>query len=97
MEAYKDGDMCVRYILAHFPETRNNDKLLMVIFWEMFDKIPVPKEFRRAFLQRATTPETITRCRRRVQETGNYEARPEVKEKRQEKSQRLRDFFTKQP
>ena len=94
---YKDADTCVRHILALYPEARNNDKLLMVIFWEMFDKIPVPKEFRRAFLQRATTPETITRVRRRVQEAGNYEARPEVKEKRQEKSQKLREFFRKQP
>lgn len=93
-KTFRDKDTCIRYILAHYPEARSNDKLLMVTFWQMFDKIPITASFRKAFLQRATTPETITRARRHVQEKGSYHARDEVREYREARRKKLRDFFS---
>jgi hypothetical protein len=84
-----DTETAIRYILAHFPEARSNDKLLMLIYWEMFDKITIPKEFKQAFLHEATHPETITRMRRKIQEEGNYLPRQEILEARRRKQQAM--------
>lgn len=73
---------CVRYILHHYPEARNSDKLLLLIYWSLVDKIKIPKDFWREFLDKATSPETIIRARRKVQEGGEYLPSQEVLEKR---------------
>jgi len=86
----------IRYILAHYPEARNNDKLLMLLFWEIFDKIQIPKEFRQAFLYRATPPETIRRARQKIQSAGNYLPSPEVLEARRRKQQAMRQALSPQ-
>ena len=92
----KNAETMVRYIMAHFPETRSNDKLLMLFYWEMVDKIPMSREFKQAFLKRATTPETITRVRRRIQQEGDYQPREEVKRIRQARSKKFREIFSGQ-
>jgi hypothetical protein len=84
----------IRYILAHYPEARNNDKLLMLLFWEIFDKINIPKEFRQAFLHKATPPETIRRMRQKIQEQGDYLPRQEVLEARRRKQQFMRQVLS---
>jgi hypothetical protein len=86
----------IRYILAHYPEARNNDKLLMLLFWEIFDKINIPKEFRQAFLYRATPPETIRRARQKIQSEGDYLPSPEVLEARRRKQQAMRQALSPQ-
>jgi len=86
----------IRYILAHYPEARNNDKLLMLLFWEIFDQIQIPKEFRQAFLYRATPPETIRRARQKIQSAGNYLPSPEVLEARRRKQQAMRQALSPQ-
>jgi len=78
-------ETAIRYILAHYPEARNNDKLLMLLYWELADKINIPKEFRQAFLYRATHPETIRRMRQKIQEQGDYLPRQEILELRQKR------------
>jgi hypothetical protein len=88
-ETLFNTEMAVRYILAHFPEARNNDKLLLLLYWELIDKIKIPREFRYAFLSRATPPETITRCRRRVQSSNRYPPSEEAVRRRR----RLKDVF----
>ena len=92
----KDTETCVRYILAHYPETRNNDKLLMLTYWRIIDRIPVPPEFHKAFLHYATTPETITRARRLIQSQGDYQARDEVKEMRRRRQRKMRELLSGQ-
>jgi len=92
-EHLSDTENCVRYILFHFPETRNNDKLLMLKFWEMIDKIPIPQDFRLAFLKFATTPETITRARRLIQSRGDYLPRAEVREYRNRRQRKFRKLL----
>jgi len=92
-EKLRGAELCVRYILAHFPEARSNDKLLMLIYWEMINKIPITKEFKRAFLRRATNPETITRVRRRIQAEGDYQPREEIKQIRQARSKKFKEIL----
>ena len=62
----------VKYILTHYVDTRNSDKLLMLYYWrnvdqvdERFDAISTTD-----FLYRATSPESITRARRKIQSKG---------------------------
>jgi len=86
----------IRYILAHYPDARNNDKLLMLLFWEICDQIPIPKEFRIAFLHKATPPETIRRMRQKIQEKGDYLPSPEVLEARRKKQQAMRQALSPQ-
>ena len=81
-ESLFNTEMGVRFILAHFPEARSNDKLLMLLYWELIDKIKIPREFRQAFLHRATHPETIRRCRQRIQAKQKYLPPEEVLERR---------------
>jgi hypothetical protein len=89
-EKLSNTEMATRYILAHFPEARNNDKLLMLLYWDIVDKIPMPKEFRQAFLHKATPPETIRRMRQKIQEQGDYLPRQEILEARRRKQEAMR-------
>jgi len=95
-EQLSNTEMAVRYILAHYPDARNNDKLLMLLYWEIVDKIPIPKEFRLAFLHKATPPETIRRTRQKIQSEGNYLPSPEVLEARRRKQEAMRQALSPQ-
>jgi hypothetical protein len=90
-EKLSNTEMATRYILAHFPETRNNDKLLMLLYWDIIDKIPMPKEFRQAFLHKATPPETIRRARQKIQSQHEFLPSEDVLRKRR----RLQDMYRK--
>ena len=92
----KNVETMVRYIMAHFPETRSNDKLLMLRYWELADGIRIPRTFWRDFMKKATPPETITRVRRRIQQEGDYQPREEVKRIRQARSKKFREIFSGQ-
>ena len=65
-------DEKVAYILEHWPECRNDDRLLMLRFWEVFDGMAEvlgeqgARRFR-AWFCKATHPETIRRGRASVQ------------------------------
>ena len=92
-EELKDTETMVRYIMSHFPETRSNDKLLMLYYWELADKIRIPRTFWRDFMKKATPPETITRVRRKIQAEGDYLPREEVYQKRQARSRKFRQIL----
>ena len=92
----KNAETMVRYIMAHFPETRSNDKLLMLHYWELADRIRIPRTFWRDFMKKATPPETITRVRRRIQQEGDYQPREEVRRIRQVRSKKFREIFSGQ-
>ena len=89
-------ETAIRYLLAHYPDARSSDKLLMLLYWEIVDKIPIPKEFRTAFLRKATPPETIRRMRQKIQEQGDYLPSPEVQEARRRKQQAMRQALSPQ-
>lgn len=88
----KDVETCVRYILAHYPNARNNDKLLMLLYWEIIDQIPIPKTFRYDFLTKATHPETIRRTRQKIQAKGEYPPDQQTQQKRQTLIQKFKQY-----
>lgn len=68
------------FILDTKPYTRGDDRLLTMMFWWKFDglhkyfKEMNDAEFKEFWetLRKCTSPETITRCRRKLNEMGMY-------------------------
>lgn len=61
----------VEVILAKYPSARDNDKMLMMMYWEDVDGIKdIGNRF--DFIFKATSPETIVRARRLIQEEGKH-------------------------
>lgn len=56
-------------ILEAFEEARNSDKYLLLRYWELCDNIDLQNDFESQF-GRATSPESITRARRTIQDGG---------------------------
>ncbi|QWI73283.1 nucleotide excision repair endonuclease (plasmid) [Bacillus mycoides] len=57
----------VEYILRKYPATRINDKLLVSMYWKHFDSISTIDD-----CVMATSSETITRHKRKLNEQGKY-------------------------
>ncbi|MCS7124576.1 MAG: hypothetical protein NZ932_04075 [Candidatus Bathyarchaeota archaeon] len=91
-EKLVDVEICVRHILALNPQTRRNDKLLMLYFWRDVDGIDIPPEFWRAFLSKATHPETIRRTRQKIQSQGDYLPDEETLKRRQKNIEKFRQY-----
>jgi hypothetical protein len=62
------SDQKVAYIMNVVPQARKDYLLLILLYWQIFDGIELPEEIVSQIVQRATTPETITRSRRKVTE-----------------------------
>jgi hypothetical protein len=67
--------------LQLYPETRNDDKKLILAVWWLQDN-EYELNFRKFFQYKAISPETIRRTRQKLQEQGLYPATEEVEEKR---------------
>lgn len=86
----------VHWILENFPDTRDSDKLLwlayLVIFHGLKDKIGTDNYLRLRTIIMDTetcTMESITRCRRKIQESGLFEG--ENRAQRLEEQEQVRD------
>jgi len=86
----KNVEDAVRYILAHYPEARNNDMLLTILYWDIFNGIKLPKPIRLALLHQAEHFETIRRTRQRIQAVGDYRPRKEMQKYRRSRSRKFR-------
>lgn len=67
--------------LQLYPETRSDDKKLILAVWWLQDN-DYELNFRKFFQYKAISPETIRRTRQKLQEQGLYPATKEVEEKR---------------
>jgi hypothetical protein len=85
------ADILVERILREYPKTRSNDRLLIMGVWWAQDA-NYKDDFTNFFLNKAIMPETITRCRRKLQEQGKYEASQEVSEQRYNKFTQMRGY-----
>lgn len=74
----------VEAIMTLFPATRNNDRLLQILYWTLVDGVEVPTEFGTRFLLGdCSEPESIRRTRALVQANGDLEPTdPDVFHKR---------------
>lgn len=59
----------VAYILENAPQSRYDNKLLLLLYWQMFDDIPMADTVAKEIIERGTEPETILRSRRKIIET----------------------------
>lgn len=84
----------VEMILEKYPKTRDDDKLLVLQYWNKVDGISIKKKRINVndILSHATTAESITRARRLVQnDRDDLQPTREVKESRVGKERRMRE------
>lgn len=60
----------VAYILKNVPEARNNNNLLVALFWQVFEGIDLSPELVKQLIL-ATSIESIVRAKRRILEDKN--------------------------
>lgn len=72
----------VHSVLSNNIATRSNDKLLMLDIWEL-EGLRLSPEQRQAFMH-VTSSETITRTRRKIQESGKFLANEQTAQARRE-------------
>lgn len=82
-------------ILRDNPETRNDDRLLMLKYWAEVDGIAYDETFPVGFATQATSAETITRARRTVQnlEKEFLPTLDDVAKKRRIRQEELREYY----
>lgn len=85
----------VERVLQYKPETRDNDKLLMLYVWQM-EGLKFSKSQLEAF-KKASSPESIRRMRQKLQENGKYKASEAVEKKRFDLYQKTRQTIPYQP
>lgn len=81
----------VEEALSTWEETRNSDKKLMLAVWHLQNPDYVDN-FKTFFKEKAISPETITRCRRKLQEQGMYLASEKVDQERFNKFNQMRNY-----
>lgn len=79
----------VEKALQTWPQTRDSDKKLILSVWWLQDN-EYEQHFKEFFLDKAYTPESITRCRRKLQEQGLYPASKEIENSRYNKFKDMR-------
>lgn len=84
----------VARLLHDEPKTRDSDPILVVMFWDKFDNFK-HKYFIRKFHD-ITSPETITRCRRAIQnDCGLFlPVNDNIRKDRKIKQEAFRDWAT---
>jgi len=84
----------VEYLLEQYPQARDSDKTLLMLYWMLVDNVDM-QSGRRAlydsFMERATPPESITRARRLIQEEGLYPSSKPVSEERRKRQEQFKD------
>lgn len=72
----------VERVLSQKPETRDNDKLLMLYVWQIEGLNLSDSQLKK--WKEVSSPESIRRMRQKMQEEGKYRASEEVEQKRYE-------------
>jgi hypothetical protein len=62
----KTTEQRVAYLIKKVPATRINYKLLLLLYWQVFDEIDIPKEVINTILEKGTEPESISRLKRKA-------------------------------
>jgi hypothetical protein len=79
----------VEYVLANYPETRNNDKKLQVRILKTFYGVDRIEDILRPDVPNL---ESIRRCRQKLQEDGKYKSSDEVAAAREDQQDVYREF-----
>ena len=74
----------VESVLSNNEDARNSDIELIILVWERQGLTLTPTQIEQ--IKSVSTPESITRCRRKFQEEGKYKANKEVTTERKIRS-----------
>ncbi len=83
----------VERILNQYPETRDNDKVLMVRYWADIEGLVFDYSFPTRLITEGTSPESITRARRAIQQAGLYLPSTEATLRRRQRQAEMREHF----
>ena len=89
----KNAEQLVALCLKDFPETRENDRTLMLRVWDL-QGFRLPKKLIN-FFYKIYSPETIRRCRQKIQSEGLYRADPLKTAKRSLFAMEHRNYWRK--
>lgn len=70
MEKLTTAYQKVAWILDRVPAAKHNYKLLILLYWQVFDDIKIPEEVIKEIAENGTEPETISRAKRKVMEVN---------------------------
>lgn len=85
----------VERVLSQKPETRDNDKLLMLYVWQIEGLNLSDSQLKK--WKEVSSPESIRRMRQKFQEEGEYKASEEVEQKRYELYEQTRNAIPTAP
>ena len=60
----------VAWILDRVPAAQRDYKLLLLIYWQVFDEVDIPEGIITQIIEKGTEPETISRAKRKVIENN---------------------------
>jgi hypothetical protein len=58
----------IRNLVEAVPDLASNPKALLLTYWKVIEKIPIPADIMRAIIERGSDPDSITRLLRFVKE-----------------------------
>jgi hypothetical protein len=62
----KTTEQRVAYLVQQVPATQSNYKLLLLLYWQVFDGVTIPREVVNDILEKGTEPESIGRLKRKA-------------------------------
>ena len=85
----KNAESFVRMILKSNPETRGDDKKLILKVWEFQGLKLTPQQ--KIMFDKVMSPETIRRSRQKIQQIGFYRPIPEIYQARIDAGDNVRE------
>jgi hypothetical protein len=89
----KEVNKAVYSILERYPDTREDDRQLMLRYWSEVDGLTFDFTFPQKFAEKGTSPESITRARRAIQASGLFTPTAEAVLRRRNRQEELRTHF----
>ncbi len=89
-----NAENLIKGILKDYPDTRSDDKELILRAWEAQGLVLSPEQ--EETFKKCISTETIRRTRQKIQEEGQYRPEDKVFQKRQKLEQETRQFFREQ-
>ncbi len=95
LDDYKNSESMVKAVMRDFPETRGDDRKLMLKVWEIQGLRLTPEQ--QQMFMKVFPAETIRRSRQKLHERGNYMPVKQVYEQRRLLDGDVRDYMKELP
>ena len=93
MVSFEKIEDMVEDILSRYPAARNDDRVLVLLFWKEMQGFEMPDEFKIPYLSGSLlSPDVLSRMRRRIQNSKNkYKPVESIKLKRRKMQEEYRE------